>query len=103
MLYFILFYFPLSIKYEIELKVFIINIKKKPNSLLVLFFSHIYKCSNIKMGRNKLEIKKSIQIRFRIEPELRKEFFSYCKKNKTNPSKEMRQFILDKIKKNGAT
>lgn len=55
------------------------------------------------MGRNKLEIKKSVQVRFRIEPELRRMFFAYCKKNKVSPSKEMRQFVLDKIRKNGTT
>ena len=55
------------------------------------------------MGRHKQEITKSIYLRFRIEPELRKKFFAYCKKNKVNPSKEMRQFILDKIDKNGET
>lgn len=54
----------------------------------------------MKRGRPKKDVIKSVQIRFRIELEFRKKFFAYCKKNKVNPSKEMREFVLDKINEN---
>ena len=45
------------------------------------------------MGRKKLDITKSIYIRFRVEPKLGKKFFALCKKNKIVPSKKLRLFV----------
>ena len=53
------------------------------------------------MGRHKKDIIKSVYVRFRVEPEFRKQYFLSCKKRKTTPSKEMRQFMLNTIEENG--
>ena len=50
------------------------------------------------MSRPKQDIIKNDEFRIRIEPEFKKEYFLSCKKRKTTPSKEIRQFVLDKIK-----
>lgn len=50
------------------------------------------------MGRKKLKIKQSGYFRFRILPELKKQFLNYCKKNKLIPSKVLKEVIEEKIK-----
>lgn len=50
------------------------------------------------MSRQKQEIIKDVQVRFRIESKFRSEYYLSCKKRKTTPSKEMREFVLKKIK-----
>lgn len=48
--------------------------------------------------RTKQEITKSVYIRFRIEPKSREIYFRLCKKNDIKPSKELRLFVLNRIK-----
>ena len=45
------------------------------------------------MGRHKKDITKSTYIKFRVEPELRRVYFSICRKNKKIPSKELRLIV----------
>jgi hypothetical protein len=49
------------------------------------------------MGRPKQEITKSVYIRFRVEPKLRKQYMSFCKKNNFKPSNRLREFVLNDL------
>lgn len=50
--------------------------------------------------RTKQEITKSVYIRFRIEPKLRKQYFTFCKQNKYILSKRIRNLVEQDMIKN---
>lgn len=43
--------------------------------------------------KTKQEVTKSVYIRFRVEPEVRRQYLVFCKKNKYIPSKRIRKLI----------
>ena len=49
------------------------------------------------MARPKLEISKSVYLRCRVEPHIKKEFEFFCKKNKITPAKHLRNIILKEL------
>lgn len=51
------------------------------------------------MGRKKQIITKSTYLRFRIEPEIKNMYLSFCKENKIKPSTQLRDFMLKEIGK----
>lgn len=51
----------------------------------------------IQMARPKLEISKSVYLRCRVEPHIKKEFEFFCKKNKITPAKHLRNIILKEL------
>lgn len=50
------------------------------------------------MSRQKQEVTKNVEIRVRIEPELKEQYFLFCKKNKQILSKRIRELILNDLK-----
>lgn len=52
-----------------------------------------------KRGRPRLEITKNDKIEIRLEPDVKKQYFTFCEKNNINASEQLREFILKKIKK----
>lgn len=46
------------------------------------------------MSRQKQEITKNVEIRVRVEPGLKKQYFLFCKKNKHVLSKRIRDLII---------
>ena len=52
------------------------------------------------MGRQKQEITKSVEIRVRIEPALKKQYVSLCKRKKQVFSKGIRELIIKELNEN---
>lgn len=52
------------------------------------------------MSRKKQEITKNVEIRFRVEPELKKKYFNFCKEKKYVLSKRIRDLIEKDLNKN---
>lgn len=52
------------------------------------------------MGRHKKEIKKDVELRFRIELDLKTRYLEYCRDNKLILSKRMRELIINDLNKN---
>ena len=50
------------------------------------------------MSRKKQEITKNVEIRVRVEPNLKKQYFSFCKEKKYVLSKRIRYLILNDLK-----
>ena len=50
------------------------------------------------MGRHKQEIKKSKHFIVRVEPAIKKQYSSFCRKNKFIVSKRIMEFILNDMK-----
>lgn len=51
------------------------------------------------MSRKKQEITKNVEMRVRIEPELKKQYILFCKQNQYVVSKRIREFIENDLKK----
>lgn len=51
------------------------------------------------MGRKKKDNKKGVEIRFRVEVDLKIKFCEYCKDNGFIPSKRMRELIINDLTK----
>jgi hypothetical protein len=49
------------------------------------------------MARPKLGISKSVYLRCRVEPNIKKKFEVFCKKNKISPAKHLREIILKEL------
>lgn len=51
------------------------------------------------MGRPKKEIKKDVEFKFRLEPELKIKYLEFCRENKYILSKRMRDLIINDLNK----
>ena len=49
------------------------------------------------MSRQKQEITKNVEIRVRVEPSLKKQYFLFCKKKKYVLSKRVRDLIIQDL------
>jgi len=51
------------------------------------------------MGRHKKEIKKNVELKFRLEPDLKKQYIEFCKIHNYVPSKRLRKLLINDLNK----
>ena len=66
---------------------------------MICFFITIYKCNYKNMGRNKKDITKDTEFRFRLESKLKGEYLKFCRERKYVLSNRLRELIINDLKK----